>query len=84
MLLAEGMSGRLCIQFELGAKVRSAICVCDHEKRDHRRTPYGSAGSSSYGECTICLCSGYTRPAALDVKPGISEETASVPTRPID
>jgi hypothetical protein len=41
-------------------------CVCGHDKRDHRRTAYGSGGSSRCGECKICLCKGYSRPETAD------------------
>lgn len=41
-------------------------CECGHEKRDHRRTAYGSGGSSRYAECKICLCKDYARPESAD------------------
>ncbi|HLH08602.1 MAG TPA: hypothetical protein VKW78_15295 [Terriglobales bacterium] len=37
-----------------------ATCECGHEKRDHRPPQLGMFG---YGECKICLCEAYSKPA---------------------
>ncbi len=36
----------------------SPICICGHEKRDHRQPKHGN---SNYGECKVCLCEAFDR-----------------------
>ena len=35
-------------------------CVCEHERRDHRRP---RTGTSNFGECKVCLCPMYKKHA---------------------
>jgi hypothetical protein len=64
--------------------MRAANCECDHEKRDHRRTAYGPAGRSGWGECKVCLCKSYTRLAASDANLCSTELAAPMPVPLID
>ncbi len=54
--------------------MNSPMCVCGHEKRDHRQP---RSGSSNYGECRVCLCEAFQKvkpPPALPTE--MSDHTA--------
>lgn len=64
--------------------MRSPLCKCEHEKRDHRRTAYGPAGGNTWGECKICLCKRYVRVVAPDVNVSFTEVRSPAPVPLID
>lgn len=42
-------------------KSGNSHCQCGHEKRDHA---FPLSGKPGYGNCKVCLCNRYAKPAA--------------------
>ncbi len=55
--------------------MRQPICECGHEKMDHRPP---RRGIGTFGECRICLCSGFRKPAPPEVVSTVLEEYSTM------
>ncbi len=55
--------------------MRQPICECGHEKMDHRPP---RRGIGTFGECRICLCGGFRKPAPPEVVSTVLEEYSTM------